>query len=75
MTDRDLLVFLLVFFGHQPPLPGLLPLGGYEWAIGYEVEANIMRHHEEAVQAWREGRLPTVDPPASPTFFFDGSGL
>jgi ABC-type phosphate/phosphonate transport system substrate-binding protein len=32
--------------------------------IGYEVEAAITRNHQEALEAWRAGKLPTADPPA-----------
>lgn len=39
------------------------------YRIGYEVEAGVIRHHEEAVQAWREGKLPTAVPPASPVYY------
>lgn len=35
-------------------------------SIQYEVERGVIRSHEAALTAWREGRLPTAAPPASP---------
>ncbi len=44
-------------------------------SLAAEVEAGIAQNNEEARKAWREGRLPTAEPPASPIFTIDGTGL
>jgi len=36
---------------------------------GAQVDEGIIRNHEEAVMAWRSGKLPTADPPASPVYW------
>lgn len=47
----------------------LPPWGGY---YGFQIVAGVESNHDEAVRAWREGRLPTAEPPASPVFTIEG---
>lgn len=42
-------------------------------SFGLQVEAAAVRNHEEAIAAWRSGKLPTVEPPASSVFLLDVS--
>lgn len=42
------------------------------YAMGLEVEASVIASHDRAVKAWREGRLPMADPPASPIIMLEG---
>lgn len=44
--------------------------------IGIRAEAAAQQHELDRYQAWRDGRLPTIDPPAQPIMTGDwGSGL